>query len=357
MIFTMKKTLTLLTALAVTAAVAQTPYDEGQKALREQRWMAAAQHFEDAQASPDQADAAMYWRAHALYRAGHRGDAARQVRDLERAYPDSEWVTEARALQIEYDGSPRDATVEDELRIYALSQLMERDLDRALPLVIELLNESESPKARRDALFVLGMSDAPQARQAVADLARNGDDPALQRHAISMLGVAGNEQSLALLASLYADTDRRSVRKAVIGAYVAYGDPARLAELLSEETDTRLQKDIIHALGAMDATRELQQILDAESDPAVRGAAIEGIAISGGADAGDALADLYANASSEEKAAVVKAMLILDDAPRLIGLLETETDPGLRRKIVETLAVMDSEQADDYLFEMLEDRQ
>ena len=37
--------LALGAALGATAALAQTPYDEGQKALREQSWMEAARHF------------------------------------------------------------------------------------------------------------------------------------------------------------------------------------------------------------------------------------------------------------------------------------------------------------------------
>ena len=138
---------TALTMLAATTVLAQTPYDEGQKALREQSWMEAARHFEEAFDS-GQADAAMYWRAHALYKAGHRGDAARQIRDLKREYPDSRWVKEAQALQIEYQGSIDDAVVEDELRLFALSQLMERDAERAMPLVMDIMRNTESASIR-----------------------------------------------------------------------------------------------------------------------------------------------------------------------------------------------------------------
>ena len=127
------KPLALACLLALSAgAAAQTPYDEGQKALRQQDWLAAAEHFEEAFDS-DLADAAMYWRAHALYKAGRRGDAQRQARMLERRYPDSDWVREAQALQIEHGGSGEESIEEDELKLFALHQLMEKDRERALP--------------------------------------------------------------------------------------------------------------------------------------------------------------------------------------------------------------------------------
>ena len=67
---TLFKRIALATVLLATAALAQTPYDDGQKALREQQWMEAAEYFEQAiRDDRDQADAALYWRAYALHKA------------------------------------------------------------------------------------------------------------------------------------------------------------------------------------------------------------------------------------------------------------------------------------------------
>ena len=38
----------------------------------------------------------------------------------------------------------------------------------------------------------------------------------------------------------------------------------------------------------------------------------------------------------------------------LISLMKTETDPELKREMLQMLTMMDSEEADQYLFEMLE---
>ena len=42
------RTVTLTTVLVAATVLAQTPYDEGQKALREQNWTVAAEQFKEA---------------------------------------------------------------------------------------------------------------------------------------------------------------------------------------------------------------------------------------------------------------------------------------------------------------------
>ena len=73
--YTLKK-IALAALLASTTLMAQTPYDEGQKALREQNWIEAADQFEQAiKADNDQVDASIYWRAYAFYKANRKKEA------------------------------------------------------------------------------------------------------------------------------------------------------------------------------------------------------------------------------------------------------------------------------------------
>ena len=51
---------------------------------------------------------------------------------------------------------------------------------------------------------------------------------------------------------------------------------------------------------------------------------------------------------------LIESMMIMDDAAGLISLLQQENDPALKRQMMEMLTAMDSEAADEYLFEMLE---
>ena len=229
---------TLAGLMAASTALAQTPYDEGQKALREQDWLTAADQFEQA-FDTAQADAAMYWRAHALYKAQRTGAAARQVQQLEREYPQSQWVKEAQALRIEHEGQGGDSAIDDELRLYALHQLMDRDPERALPLVMDIMRKTDSPRVRQDALFILGMSENPEALAVIAEVARDSNDPRFQAEAINILGVAGTEQSLSQLQTLYSGSADRRVRAAVIHAHIASDKPEPLMAFLREESDPR----------------------------------------------------------------------------------------------------------------------
>jgi HEAT repeat protein len=441
----------LATLLATTAVLAQTPYDEGQKALREQNWMEAADQFEQAiKVDKEQADAALYWRAYAFYKAGRGKEAERDLRRLERKYPQSNWVKEAQALRVEHQDPEKsieqvtgsESGMDEELRLFALAQLMDRAPERALPLVLDLVRNSESEKVRRDAIFVLAVSDAPEARQALADMARDSNNPETQRNAIHLLGtmdataelqslytglqdrdtkiaviealsIAGestmlkqvlatetdselrraairgiamedSSESASLLESIYDSSDSIEEKSAILEALVMMDEASGLAlKILRTETNPELQHQAIQVLGIMDATEELGElytnmtdrdsrmaileamsisddseglfnILQLEQDPELRAAAIQGLAINGEEEAAEYLAAMYPGASREEKTAVIRSMMIMEDTQGLLNLLKQESDPELKREMLQMLTIMDSEESDQYLFEMLE---
>ncbi len=378
-------TATLTTVLVAATVLAQTPYDEGQKALREQNWTVAAEQFNKAiKADKSTADASMYWRAHALYKAGRNKEAERQVKNLERKYPDSRWVKEARVLQIEHgDTAPVLAEVSDEngmdedLRMFALAQLMDRDPERALPLVMDVLKNSDSESIREDSLFMLGMSDDPVAQEAIASIARDSKNPELQANAIHMLGMSDSQPSIDLLADLYRESDNVEVKQAVIHAYMIGDESGELEEILSDllkqEKSPQLQRDIIRTLGMMDATdelreiyptlkddetraavleayflagdtRTLRQVLETETNPALRKTAIQGIAMEDDEGALELLESVYDKATSTgEKKAVLESLVMMDDAKELaLKIVRTETDTELRRDAIHMLGVMEA---------------
>jgi HEAT repeat protein len=445
------KKIALATLLASTTVMAQTPYDEGQKALREQNWMEAADQFGQAvKADEDQADAAMYWRAYAFYKAGRGKEAERELRRLERKYPQSSWVKEAKALKIEHQDPEKSieqvagngSEMDEELRLFALAQLMDRDPERALPLLLDLVRNSDSEQIRQDAIFVLAVSDAPEARQALTEMARDSDDPEIQLNAIHILGtmdatdelqslyatlqdreariaviealsIAGestmlkqvlanetdpelrkaaihgiamedNAESASLLESIYENTSSSEEKRAILEALSMMDGATTLAlRILRTETDPQLQREAIQVLGIMDATEELGElygtmtdrdsrvaileamsiaddtegllkILQVEQDVELRAIAIQLLAVSGGEEAADYLVKLYPNGSREEKSAVIKSMMIMEDTEGLLSLLKQENDPELKREMLQMLTIMDSDVSDEYLFELLE---
>ena len=379
------RTVTLTTVLVAATVLAQTPYDEGQKALREQNWTVAAEQFKKAiKADKSNADASMYWRAHALYQAGRKTEAERQVKSLLRKYPDSRWVKEAQVLQIEHDdsapvlaGVAGESGMDEDLRMFALAQLMDRDPDRALPLVLDMLKTTESESVRNDSLFMLGMSDDPRAQEAVAQIARDSKNPELQASAIHMLGISDNELSVALLADLYRESDNDDVKRAVIQAYMVADESDELLEILGEllraEKNTELQMEIIRTLGLMEATDELRklypslkdietksavleayflagdtqtlrQVLETETDPELRKTAIRSIAMEDDEGAAELLESVYDNATTlEEKKAILESLVMMDDAQDLaLKIVRTETDVELRREAIHMLGVMEA---------------
>jgi len=378
----------LASTLAATTVLAQTPYDEGQKALRGQHWMEAVEQFEKAvEENESQADAATYWMAYAYYKAGRNNEAERELRRLERKYPESQWVKEGQALRIEHQDPDQSAAkiasgvleMDEEMKLFALMQLMERNPERTMPLVLDMAKNAESSSARRDALFLLAMSDEPTAQQAVSDIARNSDDPEMQREAIEMLGVM---EATAELKALYPTQDHDTKVKIIESLSIA-GDTDMLRQVLETETDPELRKaaifgiamhgdadssefareiynaaesvdekmTVLEAMVMMDEATDLAlDILKTESDPRLQ---VHAIHILGMMDASDELSELYDSVSDKNvRMAILEALSMADDSDGIVKILESEKDPELRSTAVQVLAINGSPEASDYLVEM-----
>src|SRR5262245_32028837 len=77
-------------------------YDEGTSALDEGAWDRAITAFREvAEMKGRRADAALYWTAWAKSKQGQSAEALSAVEELRRAYPQSRWLKEAKALELE----------------------------------------------------------------------------------------------------------------------------------------------------------------------------------------------------------------------------------------------------------------
>ena len=156
----------------------------------------------------------------------------------------------------------------------------------------------------------------------VLKIVRTETDPDLRRTAIHMLGVM---EATSEIAELYATIDETELRKAVLESM-----------MVADDTDG------------------LIKVLQSEKNPEMRAAAIHALAVSDDEDGGEYLLTLYPQGSREEKEAVIHSMMIMDNTRGLISLLKTETDPELKREMLQVLTHMDSEESQEYLFELLE---
>ena len=163
----------------------------------------------------ERAEGALYWRAYAENKEGQPARALGTCAELRHAYPKSKWLDECGALEIEIHGhsgqpmSPQ-ATQDDELKLLALSAIMQQDESHAIPAIQQILTGNSSDKLKERALFVLSQSDSKQAQDLIGQIARGQSNPTLQIKAIRMLSIRG-KQSVDVLADIYQHTsdDRR----------------------------------------------------------------------------------------------------------------------------------------------------
>lgn len=299
----MRRTLILLLSLAALAlpviGIAQKDdlYRAAQRDLNSGNWGQAIDKFgQVAQRGGSEVDAALYWKAYAENKAGRSQPALATLRQLAGAHPKSEWLDDAKALEVEIQGGDGDAPLseDEELKLYALNGLLGSDPERALPLLHKFLQGNHPPRLKEQALFVISQSDSPEAQKTVRNVARGSAHPELQLKAIEYLGIAGDVEILAELARQ-------------------------------------------------------------EKNPPVRSQAIHGLGLTEGEKASDALRSIYSSSPDPSvRRSVLQALFIQENARALIDLFKTEKDREVRREIVHYLSMMDSEEAEQFISKIFE---
>jgi HEAT repeat protein len=364
-------------------------YDEGTEALDEQRWDDAVRMFDEvAGMGGRRADAALYWKAYAQRKAGRTADALTTIAELRRKAPESRWLKEAQALDLEVRRSSGqqmapEVTADEDLKLLALDGLMQTQSSRAIPLLKDFLGTNRSPKLRERAMFVLSQSGEPEARALLVEIARGRVHPDLQRKAIQNLGLFGGTESRQALSDIYASADDVAVKKAVLQAFMVSGEKGRVLAAARSEKAPELRRAAIHQLGVMGAQEELWQLYSTETDVSVKKDILQGMFIGGGSDrlidlartekdpelrrtvvrnlgllsaarTGPTLVAMYGSESDVAlRRAILNALFIQNNADALIQIARTEKDPAMRREAVQKLSLMHSKAATDYLLELL----
>lgn len=367
-------------------------YRSGQKAIDEERWSEAASIFgQVAERGGPEADAGLYWKAYAQHKAGRISEALATIRQLASTHPKSSWLDDARALEVEMRGSQGQpvqpqADEDEELKLYALSGLMNHNPHKALPLVQQYLQGKHSPENKEKALFLLTQSELPAARQALMQIVRGAAHPELRAHAVRYLGqVAEDDRSLlAELDSIYGSTQDPKVRAAVIEAYGiaehrtglvsvfrSEKDPslrqravdmlagaeavAELKSLLQGETDTEMRRTLVRALGNAGDLDALIAAARGDQDPAVRIEAIYTLGNEESPRATEVLRSLYAgSADRKTRIAVLDALSNQESAKALIEIFRAEKDREMRREVIHRLSQMETPEAEAFVDKIFE---
>jgi hypothetical protein len=372
------------------AARLEEAYDSGRDALDEDKFERAEEKFDEvARANTAQADAALYWKAYAENKLGKRSAALATIGDLKQRYPQSRWLKDAGALQLEVQqssGQPTkpEAQSDDELRMLAIQGLMNSDPQRAMPLLEKVLNGNATPKEKSRAMFVMAQNGSPQSREILGRIASGQSNPELQRKAVEYLGIFGGSEARKTLSAVYASSSDEAVKRAVLKSFMIAGDKDDLFAAAKSEKNAALRREAIRQLGLVHGTGELEQLyrsetsselrrdilqafflagdtqklVDAaqnEKDPEVRRAAVRNLGLVGGDAAGHALETLYNKEQDHAiRAEVLNALFIQGNAKVLVAVARSEKDPALKKTAVEKLSLMNSKEATDYLMELLQ---
>jgi HEAT repeat protein len=310
-------------------AQADSSYQQGTAALDQKQWEKAVAAFKAVPKDGARGDGALYWKAYALNKLGRRQESLAAIGELQKSFPASRWVNDARALEVEVrqaSGRPvsPDAEPDEDLKLIVINSLMNTSPDRAVPLLEKILQGNHSLNYKERALFVLMQTGTPRARQIAGDLARSSTNPELRVKAIEDLGLFGGAESRQTLSEIYASTNDLQVKKRILQSFMIAGDRERLFAAAKAESNPELRRDAIQQLGVMD-----------------------------GQTAPDLLALYSGGRDRAERKAVIQSLFIQGNASALVGLARKETDPELKRDIVRQLSLMDSKESRDYMMEIL----
>lgn len=376
-------TLLLFLAAALSAGAAMQKddvYRAGQRDIDAGRWTQAIDKFgQVARKGGTETDAALYWKAYAENKAGRSQQALATLRQLSGGHPKSEWIDDAKALEVEIRGGSGPGE-DEELKLYALNGLMASDPERAVPMLQKFLRGNHPPRLKAQALFVLSQSDSPEGHKTLVEVARGSVHPELQLQAIEYLGTAGGDEAMRALDEIYRSA-RPEVRKAVLDAYHIDDRTGRILAIARDGKDP-LQEEAIQHLGSMEARQELRQLYQGlpglrmriveamgiaddveslagiarqEQNPEVRRQAIQGLGVSDTPEAAKTLRSLYSpSADLPTRKAILEAFMIQDNARALIEIFNAEKDREIRREIVQHLANIDSDEAEKFLARIYE---
>src|SRR4030095_4368144 len=272
---------------------------------------------------------------------------------------------------------------DEELKLFAIQGLQYQDPDQAIPMLEKLLQGNSSPRLKERTLFVLAQSNAPRARQVLTTVARGGANPDPQLKAIQYIGMNGSQPNRELLGEIYASSADIDVKRQILRSYMMSGARERVLAAATSEKSPELRGEAVRQLGMMGARDEVWQLYQKESDPevkdriiqalfmggdtthlievansgatmALRRRAIQSLGMMGQRGSADAILNIYNRQTDPElKGAAIDALFIQQNAEALVALARKETNRDLKARIVQKLSLMRSPAARDYMLELL----
>jgi tetratricopeptide (TPR) repeat protein len=369
---------------------AQDPYNRAVQAMDERLWDKSVELFTEAiRQKSTRTDGALYWKAYSLNKLGQRLEALSALKTLASTYPESKWLRDAKAMEIEMRQSSGQSPIpeeesDEELKLMAINSLMNSNAERAIPLLEKVLQSNQSTKVKERALFVLAQSGSDSAAKILARVAKGNGNPELQSKAIKNLGLFGNKANRELLSEIYSSTADIGIKRTILRSYMTSGDRSHLVSLAETEKVPELRRDAIRQLGLLNAREDLQrlyktettmegkeailralflagdtesiaQVAKTEKDVPLRRTAIRHLGLSGAGKNSELLMSLYQNEKDPEiQKSAIEGLFLQGNAKGLIELARKESDPEKKKRILSRLSLMRSPEAIAYFTEILD---
>lgn len=366
-------------------------YQRGVSSIDSGEWGKAVRDFSEViEMKGSRADGALYWMAYALAKQSRTGEAKQAISTLKKAYPQSRWLDDAEALELEMRETsgervrPEDVD-DDDLKMIAINSLMHTDPEKAYPLLEKIVrSNTANRKMKERALFILTQSPSPRAQTLISEIARGNNNPALQEEAVKYLGINATDRNRQLLSEIYSSANNVDVKEAVLQAFMIAGDRTRVLNAARGEKNEDLREKAIQLLGVMGARADLAalygtetssdvkekilqglfiagdverlgELAKSEKDPELRAVAIRNLGLTGGKSAPILLALYAAEKDPDIKEAVIEGLFVQGNARALIDLSKKETNKELKREIVQKLSIMGNDEAVKYMLEILDE--
>ena len=272
---------------------------------------------------------------------------------------------------------------DEELKLLAITSLQNSNSEDAIPVLQKVLQGTGSPRLKARALFVLAQSSSPKAREVLVNVAKGGSNPDLQMRAVQYLGVHGGRENRAALAEIYSSSTDVDLKKRILNSYMVAGDKERLLQAAQGEQNAELRAAAVQQLGVMGAHDELWALYQKEStvevkkniiramftggnvtrlteiaksdgNPELRLLAVRNLGVMGSKRTGDTLVEIYnADKDPEVKKAVINGLFVGNNPEALVALARKEQDLSLKKDMVSRLSNMHSKVATDFLLEIL----
>jgi HEAT repeat protein len=269
------------------------------------------------------------------------------------------------------------------LKLLAIQSLMNSDPERAVPLLEKIIMGNYPPKLKDKALFVLSQSNSDKAQQILMGLAKANNQPDLQKRAIRYLAMNGNAHNRVVLKEIYSSSTDIGVKKTVIQAWLMCSCKEDVAALAKTEKNPELRREAIRYLGMMGGraelmefyknspdvetreaavgamllcgcSHELAEIVKTEKDPNVLDKAINTLGLVGGPESLAALTTLYGGqADISTKKKVINALFLHGAGKEMVALARKETNPELKRALIQKMSIMNSPEITEYMMEIL----